>query len=63
MKELVELRSVRQDPDGAKRRWFRASGTDLIVWLDERELPYGFQLCYERGAREFALTWTNEQGF
>jgi len=63
MKELVELQSVRQDPDGPKRRWFRASGTDLIVWLDEHELPYGFQLCYERGAREFALTWTNERGF
>jgi hypothetical protein len=36
---------------------------DLVVWyLPEGEIC-GFQLCYDRGSEERALTWTPERGY
>lgn len=31
---------------------------DLIVWYDPNGEIHGFQLCYDKGGRERALTWT-----
>jgi hypothetical protein len=45
------------------RRWFAAHGLDLIVWVDEADQIVGFQLCYEKKHKEFALTWKRHQGF
>jgi hypothetical protein len=53
-------RPSRMEP---RRRWFRASGIDLYVWIDESDHPFAFQLCYEKGVHEFALTWETERGF
>ncbi len=30
---------------------------DLIVWHDTNEKPIGFQLCYDKGSSEKAITW------
>lgn len=45
------------------RRWFADDFFELIVWLDETSTVEGFQLCYDRGRRERALTWTEAKGF
>lgn len=60
LREVSRVSQVRFEP---KRRWFSAQGMDLIVWVDESNRPFSFQLCYEKGAREFALTWEVEKGF
>lgn len=61
---LIEVGSAtrpsRTDP---RRRWFRTRGVDLYVWFDESDQPFAFQLCYEKGVQEFALTWEAEHGF
>lgn len=31
---------------------------DLIVWHDKSGKAIGFQLCYDKGSHEKALTWT-----
>jgi hypothetical protein len=56
MGALREIRNVRQVPGDRRRRWFESEDIDLIVWLDERGEPTSFQLCYDKGRRERALT-------
>jgi hypothetical protein len=60
---LRELRHVPQKADEPARRWFAAQGMDLIVWIDKADHITGYQLCYEKGNEEFALTWTRDKGF
>ena len=60
---LEEYRHVRQVAGEPPRRWFGDSYFDLIVWLDEAGGPAGFQLCYDKGNEERALTWTVDSGF
>jgi hypothetical protein len=35
----------------------------LIVWYSADDSLLGFQLCYERGRGERALTWTQKNGY
>jgi hypothetical protein len=35
---LAELADVQQDPRGPRRRWFRSSNEDLIVWCADDDL-------------------------
>ncbi|MGZ3236811.1 MAG: hypothetical protein ACXWIN_04775 [Burkholderiaceae bacterium] len=60
MKEII---NVRQVPNEAKRRWFTSTVMDLIVWLDEEDIATGFQLCYDKGQIERAITWSHLHGF
>jgi hypothetical protein len=53
---LVEKKDVRQIPGEGERRWFTDDYFDLIVWYEEAQV-IGFQLCYDKGGRERALTW------
>lgn len=53
---LVELADVRQVPGEGTRRWFSDGYFDLIVWYAEGD-ALGFQLCYDKGHDERALTW------
>ena len=46
-----------------RRRWFESDGLDLVVWLDAAGTPTGFQLCYDLGHGERALTWRPNTGF
>lgn len=53
---LVEMPGVRQVPGEGVRRWFSDAFFDLIVWYANGEVS-GFQLCYDKGHNERALTW------
>lgn len=55
---------MKQERSG-RRRWFEAEDVELIVWL-ERGHPNdvtGFQLCYNIGTSDYALTWRKGAGF
>jgi hypothetical protein len=58
---LREAPSKERAADG-NRRWFADDFFELMVWYDERSNAEGFQLCYDRGRRERALTWTKANG-
>jgi hypothetical protein len=64
---LVEYRNVRQIRGEGHRRWFSDDYFDLIVWYDSqrhgRSHITGFQLCYDRGGYERALTWMRDRGY
>jgi hypothetical protein len=61
---LSEIQDPRQIENEGPRRWFTDEYFDLIVWYDkEGTAVTGFQLCYDRGYQERALTWRTDQGF
>ena len=60
---LTEIRNVRQERGAGSRRWFQSDGLDLIVWRDADGALAGFQLCYDFGRGEHALTWRASAGF
>lgn len=60
---LSEVTTVRQIPGERRRRWFCSKELDLIIWLDDSGSPASFQLCYDKGPAERALTWTPDLGF
>jgi hypothetical protein len=60
---LHEIENVRQPPNEGSRRWFSDSFFDLIVWYDPSGTLEGFQLCYDRGVKERALTWRRNMGY
>lgn len=55
--------NVRQVPGEPRRRWFADEYFDLIVWLEPDGRVWGFQLCYDRGFKPRALTWTAAGGY
>ena len=55
--------SLSRESDRSRRRWFVDEELELIVWLSDQGSPDGFQLCYDRGGRERALTWTEGGGY
>lgn len=59
---LSEIKDVRQIPKDGFRRWFTDNFFDLIVWYDNDRLE-GFQLCYDKGNKERALTWRTACGY
>jgi hypothetical protein len=60
---LREIGPVRQDSARGLRRWFQDDYFDLYVWQDHRGTPIAFQLCYDRGACEGAISWSAVAGF
>jgi hypothetical protein len=60
---FIEITKVSQAAGEPRRRWFVSDALDLVVWWDAAGQPSGFQLCYEQGGSERALTWHSEQGF
>ena len=60
---LRELLPTRQIPGEPRRRWFNSPRCDLIVWLQDDDVPLGFQLCYDKDEVEHALTWIRNRGF
>ena len=45
---LSEIKNARQVPGEGKRRWFRDDDFDLIIWYDDSDTVFGFQLCYDK---------------
>jgi hypothetical protein len=60
---FTEIRNVRQERGTGLRRWFESDGLDLVVWHDAAGGLAGFQLCYQSGQGEHALTWRPGVGF
>lgn len=60
---LREIRNVKQERGAGRRRWFESDGLDLIVWLNRSGGRTGFQVCYDFGKGEHALTWRPVGGF
>ena len=60
---MREIKNVRQERLPGRRRWFESDALELVVWLNPREQLTGFQLCYDRGGTERALTWRAIGGF
>jgi hypothetical protein len=62
---LREIKSVRQIPREAFRRWYTDNDNDLIVWLDKYRVM-GFQLLVPGSGGRTVITWheakTCEQG-
>lgn len=59
---MREVHPTRQVPGEAHRRWFSSAELDLIVWCDGGGAPVAFQLCYDKGRSERALTWEPDTG-
>ena len=62
---LKEIRNVRQEPTRGRRRWFDDDVLPLefIVWYDAAGAVEGWQICYNFGGGERALTWRPTVGF
>lgn len=60
---LREIRNLKQESGPGRRRWFESDGFELVVWLDSAGACEGFQLCYDLGRGEHALTWRPSGGF
>ncbi|MBI1891742.1 MAG: hypothetical protein HYS18_13925 [Burkholderiales bacterium] len=60
---LKEIRAVRQIKGEPQRRWFTSNSMDLVVWCGDNGGPTGFQLCYDKGKFERALSWSQSGGY
>ena len=60
LREEMNIRQIEGEP---RRRWFADEFFDLIVWLEPDGAVWGFQLCYDRGYKPRALTWTKDRGY
>jgi hypothetical protein len=60
---LREFVHVKQERHGGRRRWFESDGFDLVVWNSPMGEVEGFQMCYDLGQGERALTWKPKVGF
>ncbi len=60
---LREIPNVRQEGGAGRRRWFESDGLDLVVWQDAAGALTGFQICYDLGHGEHALTWRTDGSF
>ena len=59
---LKEIESVSQSEGTRLRRWFTDDDLDLYVWYEEDGSIIQFQICYDRGENEQALTWSADHG-
>lgn len=60
---MREIKNLKQETAGGRRRWFESDGLELVFWLDDRDTVVGFQLCYDFGRGAHALTWRTAAGF
>jgi hypothetical protein len=60
---LREIRDVKQISGEPRRRWFSDENFDLIVWFEPEDRIIGFQLCYDKGIGQKALTWLKDDGY
>ena len=59
---LAEILNVKQIAGEPKHRWFSSPSLDLFLWYDEDESVIQFQICYDKGPNEHALTWHHQRG-
>jgi hypothetical protein len=59
---LYEIQKVKQNEGQDFRRWFTDDYFDLFVWYNENGEISSFQLTYDKGHKERAVTWTRRGG-
>ncbi len=59
---LKEIKKVEQLKGEPRRRWFASTALDLFLWYDDDNNIVQFQICYDKGPDEQALTWHHEKG-
>lgn len=59
---LYEIKKVKQLKGQDFRRWFTDEYFDLFVWYDKSKKLNSFQLTYDKGHKERAVTWTKKGG-
>ena len=57
--EILNVKQLEGEPD---RRWFSSPDLDLFLWYDDDKNLIQFQICYDKGPDEHALTWHHERG-
>lgn len=60
LQEILPLKQLKDEPF---RRWFEDEFFDLIVWYDESDEIFAFQLCYQKSQDEHALAWLVGKGY
>ena len=60
---LHEIKNVKQERGAGRRRWFESEGLEVVVWFTRSGTVTGFQLCYDLGDGQHALTWHPASGF
>lgn len=59
---LAEVLNVKQIAGEPLRRWFTSPLLDLFLWYDGDGELIQFQICYDKGPDERALTWHHQDG-
>ena len=59
LREIVNVKQLKDEP---RRRWFSSASLDLFIWYDDDDSIIQFQVCYDKGPKERALTWHHERG-
>jgi len=63
MNAFEEFCEVRQRPEEGHRRFFSTPYFDLMVWYrSDKTTITGFQLCYDKGRSERAITYKIDEG-
>ena len=60
---LKEFVHIKQENGQGRRRWFESEALEFIVWIDALGAIEGYQICYDLGKGEHALTWRPTVGF
>ncbi len=59
LREVLKVKQIAGEP---RRRWFSSPSLDLFLWYDEDDRLIQFQICYDKGPNEHALTWHFQRG-
>ena len=59
LREIANVKQIKNEP---RRRWFSSPTLDLFIWYDDDDAIIQFQICYDKGTAERALTWHFEKG-
>ncbi|MDH3645326.1 MAG: hypothetical protein OER80_01000 [Gammaproteobacteria bacterium] len=59
---LREIKAVHQSETDRKKRWFSDLDFDLIVWQKRNGTVSRFELSFDKGMDEHALTWKEGSG-
>jgi len=60
---MQEVTKVAPHEGEHRKRWFYEPEMHLLVWFDEDDEIYGFQLCYDAVKNPHALTWFKHSGY